>query len=122
MNQGSVALLGDACRPTLPYQAQEAAMAVEDGAVLGKLLGLLSQFPRIDETERHLLVPAALKLSESLRKSRTTLNVQGAVRNQEMYHMAAAYRKNVAIMHLKVQIGSTKMNGVSQMGHTRRIC
>ena len=38
--KGSVALLGDACHPTLPYQARGAAMAVEDGATLGKLLGL----------------------------------------------------------------------------------
>jgi salicylate hydroxylase len=31
----SVALLSDACHPTLPYQAQGATMAVEDGATLG---------------------------------------------------------------------------------------
>lgn len=36
-------MLGDSCHPTLPYQAQAAAMAVEDGAVLGESLGLLSQ-------------------------------------------------------------------------------
>ncbi|KAK5025884.1 hypothetical protein LTR13_010348 [Exophiala sideris] len=36
--KGSVALLGDACHPTLPYQGQGAAMAVEDGASLGRLL------------------------------------------------------------------------------------
>src|ERR1700748_76062 len=40
--QGHTVLLGDACHPTLPYQAQGAAMAVEDGAVLGRLLGLLN--------------------------------------------------------------------------------
>src|SRR4051794_33605696 len=38
--QGHTVLLGDACHPTLPYQAQGAAMAVEDGAVLGHLLGI----------------------------------------------------------------------------------
>ncbi|KAK1856983.1 salicylate hydroxylase [Colletotrichum chrysophilum] len=65
--KGAVALLGDACHPTLPYQAQGAAMASEDGAVLGKLLGLL--------------------LYESLRKSRTTTNVQGAVSNRSTYHL-----------------------------------
>ncbi|KIV86034.1 hypothetical protein PV11_01675 [Exophiala sideris] len=36
--KGSVALLRDACHPTLPYQGQGAAMAVEDGASLGRLL------------------------------------------------------------------------------------
>ncbi len=41
--KGSVALLGGACHPTLPYQAQGAAMAVEDGATIGKLLGLYAE-------------------------------------------------------------------------------
>jgi salicylate hydroxylase len=39
--KGTVALLGDACHPTLPYQVQGAAMAVEDGLALGVLLGKL---------------------------------------------------------------------------------
>ena len=41
-------LIGDACHPTLPYQAQGAAMAVEDGAVLGMLLGLAHERLRED--------------------------------------------------------------------------
>ncbi|KAF0330560.1 salicylate hydroxylase [Colletotrichum asianum] len=81
--KGPVALLGDACHPTLPYQAQGAAMASEDGAVLGKLLGLLhkSKLP-----DKHY-IPDILKLYESLRKSRTTTNVQGAVSNRSTYHL-----------------------------------
>ncbi|KAI8663819.1 FAD-binding-3 domain-containing protein [Fusarium keratoplasticum] len=61
--KGSVALLGDACHPTLPYQAQGAAMAVEDGAVLGKLLGLLDK-SQIHDEKNH--IPEILKLYESL--------------------------------------------------------
>lgn len=38
---GSVALVGDACHPTLPHLAQGAAQAIEDAAVLGVLLGKL---------------------------------------------------------------------------------
>lgn len=60
-------------------------MAVEDGAVLGVLLGILSQ----QSISCNIIqdVPSLLHLYESLRKSRTTLNVQGAVANQKMFHL-----------------------------------
>ncbi|WQF88293.1 Putative FAD-binding domain, FAD/NAD(P)-binding domain superfamily [Colletotrichum destructivum] len=38
--RGGFAILGDAFHSNLPYQAQGAAMAMEDGAFLGKILGL----------------------------------------------------------------------------------
>jgi salicylate hydroxylase len=76
--KGPVALLGDACHPTLPYQAQGAAMAVEDGACLGKLLGLAAK----SKTN----IPEVLQLYEGLRKDRTTLNVEGANGNRKLYH------------------------------------
>jgi salicylate hydroxylase len=80
--KGSVALLGDASHPTLPYQAQGAAMAVEDGAVIGTLLGRLQVSldlePRKDQPE---IVSEILSLYESLRKKRTTTNVQGMCDN-----------------------------------------
>ncbi|KAL6351746.1 hypothetical protein LRP88_14951 [Fusarium phalaenopsidis] len=83
----TVALLGDACHPTLPYQAQGAAMAAEDGAVLGKLLGLLSRSKLYAAGRNTGLVPEILKLYETLRKVRTTLNVQGATSNQDAFHL-----------------------------------
>jgi salicylate hydroxylase len=52
---------GDSCHPMLPYLAQGANSSLEDGAVLGQLLGQMTdkaQLPRI------------LRLYESLRKSR----------------------------------------------------
>lgn len=52
---------GDSCHPMLPYLAQGANSAIEDGAVLGLLLGHL-------ETKDQL--PQALKMYERLRKSR----------------------------------------------------
>ena len=77
---GSAALLGDACHPTLPYQAQGAAMAVEDGACVAKLLGLASQ------SQSSIPIPEGLKLYERLRKDRTELNVEGANSNRKVYH------------------------------------
>ncbi|KAL1888303.1 hypothetical protein Cpir12675_006226 [Ceratocystis pirilliformis] len=37
---GSVALVGDACHPTLPHMSQGASMAVEDGATIAEALAL----------------------------------------------------------------------------------
>ncbi|KAH1498606.1 hypothetical protein KXW18_005215 [Aspergillus fumigatus] len=80
--KGSVTLLGDACHPTLPYQAQGAAMAVEDGAVLGLLLHHVASSP-----DYRSKIPQALKLYEDVRKPRTARNVQGAIRNRGGFHL-----------------------------------
>ncbi|KAI9373413.1 hypothetical protein BJX61DRAFT_382516 [Aspergillus egyptiacus] len=99
--RGPVALLGDACHPTLPYQAQGAAMAVEDGFALGKLLGLLKQHKHLQDTqntaEPTLLSPDSLRaqrqiadvltLYEAIRRARTTRNVQTAARNRRVFHI-----------------------------------
>ncbi|KAJ5932592.1 hypothetical protein N7516_007081 [Penicillium verrucosum] len=96
--KGSVALLGDACHPTLPYQAQGAAMAVEDGAVIGKLLGLLQAHyldaqnsgsdPSIStRSSAEDLTAAVLTLYERCRKARTARNVQGAIMNRKLFHI-----------------------------------
>ncbi|KAK1703419.1 uncharacterized protein BDZ83DRAFT_686415 [Colletotrichum acutatum] len=84
--KGPIALLGDACHPTLPYQAQGAAMAVEDGAVLGKLLGQLMSSGLYHDGARDTILDM-LEIYENLRKSRTTINVQGARSNQRAYHL-----------------------------------
>lgn len=52
---------GDACHPMLPYLAQGAGSAIEDGAVLGLLLGCIRSKEQ---------VPKALDMYEKLRKSR----------------------------------------------------
>ncbi|KAJ4152088.1 hypothetical protein NW765_017597 [Fusarium oxysporum] len=61
-------------------------MAVEDGAVLGKLLGLLNKSPVYTSRQPGHL-SQVLKIYEGLRKARTTLNVQGATSNQHAYHV-----------------------------------
>ncbi|RFN44215.1 FAD binding domain-containing protein [Fusarium flagelliforme] len=59
--QSNLVFVGDACHPMLPYLAQGANSAIEDGAVLGLLLGAV-------ESRRD--IPRMLKLYEQLRKSR----------------------------------------------------
>lgn len=75
---GKFALLGDACHATLPYLAQGAAMAVEDGAVLGALMEKLESKAQI----RDVLV-----IYEKLRKERSTRVVKGSTQNRNMWHL-----------------------------------
>lgn len=46
--EGNVALMGDACHPTLPYVAQGAAQAVEDAGVLAAVLSMTT---KMEESE-----------------------------------------------------------------------
>ncbi|KAK6380081.1 hypothetical protein LTS17_005269 [Exophiala oligosperma] len=85
--KGNVVIIGDASHPTLPYQAQGAAMAVEDGAVLGHLLGKIKNEFWRSETSAKEPINAVLELFEHVRKHRTTINVQGAVDNRRLFHM-----------------------------------
>lgn len=52
---------GDSCHPMLPYLAQGANSSLEDGAVLGLILGKIKQKDQL---------PGALRMYESLRKKR----------------------------------------------------
>ena len=66
--QGRVVLLGDACHPMLPFMAQGAAQAIEDGATLAACL----KHAAFD-------IPAAFRAYVTLRKPRAT-EVQGRSR------------------------------------------
>lgn len=68
-----VTLLGDACHPTIPYMAQGAAMAIEDGAVLVRAL---------DEDRD---IPNALKLYEQARIDRTARIVRESTEHAQLY-------------------------------------
>lgn len=75
---GKFALLGDACHATLPYLAQGAAMAVEDGAVLGGLL---------EKLEDKSQLKGLLAMYESLRKKRTTRIVSESTHQRDIFHL-----------------------------------
>ena len=65
-------------------------MAVEDGAVLGHLLGVsvkASHSSSNKDSTTGDAITAALRLYEQERKARTTLNVAGAVGNRNFYHL-----------------------------------
>jgi len=73
---GRVTLIGDACHPMLPFMAQGAAQAIEDGATLAGVLGR----PGDD-------VAAALQRYESLRLPRTARIQTTAAGNKTRNHM-----------------------------------
>ncbi|CZR67538.1 related to salicylate hydroxylase [Phialocephala subalpina] len=75
---GSFALLGDACHATLPYLAQGAAQAVEDGAVLGALF---------EKAENKAEIYDALGIYEELRKPRTTRVSRESTAYRAITHM-----------------------------------
>ena len=64
--RGRVALLGDACHPMLPFMAQGAAQAIEDGAALSACLarGGKRGVPKALELYEHVRRPRATKLQE----------------------------------------------------------
>lgn len=76
--QGRVTLLGDAAHPTLPFLAQGACMAIEDGVVLARCLQAAAADPA-----------QALRRYESLRLTRTTQIVQGADAAGRRFHNPA---------------------------------
>ncbi|PLX37138.1 MAG: monooxygenase [Hyphomicrobiales bacterium] len=73
-HRGRVALLGDAAHAMLPFAAQGAAMAIEDGAILAQELG--SDQP----------VEAALSAYEHRRRPRVERVVATALENDKLYH------------------------------------
>lgn len=70
-----VTLLGDAVHPTLPYLAQGACMAIEDGAVLTRAL---------DQADS---IPAALQLYQRNRVDRTVRIVDQSRAKRTLFHL-----------------------------------
>jgi salicylate hydroxylase len=76
-SRGRATLLGDACHPTLPFLAQGAIMAMEDGVVLARCLEAMPG-------DMH----GALAHYEASRLARTTRVVLGSAANTSRFHNA----------------------------------
>jgi len=72
---GRVTLLGDACHPMLPFLAQGANSAIEDGMVLTNCLKAHGRD-----------VPAALAAYEAARRERTARLQKGSAANTDLFH------------------------------------
>lgn len=62
-------------------------MAVEDGLVIGLLLGAFSQTSLMAAPDQQAKLYDVLMLYEKMRKTRTTTNVKGAIQNKTFYEM-----------------------------------
>ena len=72
---GRATLLGDACHPTLPFLAQGAGMAIEDGFILARCLEAFGDDPE-----------EALSRYERLRMPRTARVMRGSADNGRRFH------------------------------------
>jgi len=75
--QGRITLLGDAAHATLPFLAQGAVHAIEDGAVLARCL---------ERVDKSVTVEQALQCYEATRIGRTSRMVRGATANTARFH------------------------------------
>jgi salicylate hydroxylase len=95
---GAVAILGDAAHPTLPFLAQGANMALEDGWTLAQALA--------GGGDR----AAALARWQALRAPRTARIVEAANRNARAYHLRGPLR---GLAHLGLRIGGQIAPGLA---------
>jgi 2-polyprenyl-6-methoxyphenol hydroxylase-like FAD-dependent oxidoreductase len=73
--EGTALLIGDSCHPMLPYMAQGAGSAIEDGALLGVVLA---------KVRSRSGVKKALESFESIRKPRSAMLQQGSMRQVDL--------------------------------------
>lgn len=88
--QGRVTLLGDACHPTLPFLAQGAIMAIEDGLILARCVQAAPGDPG-----------RAFKAYEALRTDRTAAIVLGSEANLHRFHNQALADPVKAIQYVE---------------------
>ena len=96
-SRGRVTLLGDACHPTLPFLAQGAAMALEDGAMLARCL-------RETGDPQH-----ALRRYEGARVERTTRIVQASAANAKRFHNPALASVEGAVEYVDREWNETRV-------------
>ena len=82
----TVAMVGDACHPTLPHLNQGAAMAIEDAAVLAEVL---ARAPDASPSA----IQKCLQVYEALRKERTSTLVDLAAESGRTLHLGEGKAK-----------------------------
>jgi salicylate hydroxylase len=95
---GRTCLLGDACHPMLPYQAQGAAQAIEDAAALGRCLAAVAP----DGVHEALVRYAGERQARAAR-------VQAVSRgNRELFHLDDGARQRERDAQLAVASGAVE--------------
>ncbi len=78
---GTFVMVGDACHPMLPYLAQGANSSLEDGAVLGYLLGKVSYSKKAEQ------LPRFASLYQKLRKERGEMIAKETFKQRHDFHL-----------------------------------
>jgi salicylate hydroxylase len=91
-HRGNVAILGDAAHPTLPFMAQGAVMALEDGWVLA------------DELDKGADAAAGLAAYQARRRDRAVRVIEAANNNATNYHLRPGPVRTMA--HTALKAGS----------------
>jgi salicylate hydroxylase len=97
-SSGHVVLVGDACHPMLPFMAQGAVMAIEDGLLLARCI----EAHRDDRA-------AAIRTYESLRVERANRCVRAADRNREIFHNDRLLDREDATRYVSTQWNEEKV-------------
>lgn len=98
-HQGRVVLLGDACHPMLPFMAQGAVMAIEDGMILARAL------------EAHAEdFGAAISLYEQHRLPRANRCVLAAENNRKLFHSDQLAEPEDAAIYAQAQWDPVKVD------------
>ncbi|KAJ5103685.1 hypothetical protein N7532_004214 [Penicillium argentinense] len=95
-NESNLVFIGDSCHPMLPYLAQGANSSLEDGAVLGLLLGHMTDKAQL---------PGILRLYEGLRKSRGEAIVRETFKQRHDFHMEDGEEQQKRDEIFKSQLG-----------------
>ncbi|MGH7032873.1 MAG: FAD-dependent monooxygenase [Stellaceae bacterium] len=85
---GRASLLGDSCHSTLPFLAQGASMAIEDGSVLARCLEAFGD------------VETALTRYEAARRDRTAAIVQASLDQKDRLHGDSLHNPETARQHV----------------------
>jgi salicylate hydroxylase len=94
--RGNFVLMGDACHPMLPYLAQGANSSLEDGAVLGGLLGHVRRKEQVRE---------AVEMYERLRKARGEAIVKQTFEQRDSFHMPDGVEQEARDALFRSQLG-----------------
>lgn len=97
-SDGRITLLGDAAHPTLPFLAQGAGMAIEDGCVLARALEAYGDDPAL-----------ALQVYQATRIERTTAIVRGSAANAARFHNPALATEAGAAAYVAAEFEEQKV-------------
>ncbi|KAE9574495.1 FAD-dependent monooxygenase OpS4 [Colletotrichum fructicola] len=99
-DSGTFFMAGDCCHPMLPYLAQGANSSLEDGAVLGHLLGKVSQ------ANKTKLLPVVAKVYQRLRNDRTRWIQEEAFRQRDELHLSDGEEQRERDRYMVGQLGA----------------